>query len=49
MGKTFAEKILATKAGLPDVVPGQIVEATPDLGMSHDNTAAIKKIFGKLG
>ena len=49
MGKTFAEKILATKAGLPDVVPGQIVEATPDLAMSHDNTAAIKKIFGKLG
>ncbi|NOX45327.1 MAG: 3-isopropylmalate dehydratase large subunit [Caldiserica bacterium] len=49
MGKTFAEKILARKAGLPEVVPGQIVEATPDLGMSHDNTAAIKRIFGELG
>ena len=49
MGKTFAEKILARKAGLPEVVPGQIVEAVPDLGMSHDNTAAIRKIFGKLG
>ena len=49
MGKTFAEKILARKAGLPEAVPGQIVEAVPDLGMSHDNTAAIVKIFGKLG
>ncbi|MBC7099755.1 3-isopropylmalate dehydratase large subunit, partial [Candidatus Bipolaricaulota bacterium] len=49
MGKTFAEKILAKKAGLSEVVPGQIVEVTPDLGMSHDNTAAIRRIFGKLG
>jgi len=49
MGKTFVEKILAGKAGLPEVVPGQIVEVTPDLGMSHDNAAAIRKIFGKLG
>ncbi len=49
MGKTFAEKVLARKAGLPEVAPGQIVEAEPDLGMSHDNTAAILKIFGKLG
>ncbi len=49
MGKTFAEKVLARKAGLSEVAPGQIVEAAPDLGMSHDNTAAILKIFGKLG
>jgi len=49
MGKTFAEKILARKAGLTEVVAGQIVEVTPDLGMSHDNTAAIRRIFGKLG
>ncbi len=49
MGKTFAEKVLARKAGLPEVVPGQIVEAAPDLGMSHDNTAAIIGIFRKLG
>jgi 3-isopropylmalate/(R)-2-methylmalate dehydratase large subunit len=49
MGKTFAEKILARKAGLPEVEPGQIVEVTPDLGMSHDNTAAIRKIFERLG
>jgi len=49
MGKTFVEKILAKKAGLSEVVPGQIVEVTPDLGMSHDNTAAIRRIFEKLG
>ncbi|MGC9529801.1 MAG: 3-isopropylmalate dehydratase large subunit [Candidatus Bipolaricaulaceae bacterium] len=49
MGKTFAEKVLAAKAGLSKVVPGQIVEASPDLGMSHDNTAAITKIFARLG
>jgi len=49
MGKTFVEKILARKAGLGEVVPGQIVEVTPDLGMSHDNAAAIRRIFRKLG
>jgi homoaconitate hydratase family protein len=49
MGKTFVEKVLAVKAGLPEVFPGQIVEVTPDLGMSHDNTAAIIRIFQKIG
>lgn len=49
MGKTFAEKILAQKAGLAAVEPGQIVTVRPDLGMSHDNTAAIAKLFGKIG
>ncbi len=42
MGYTFAEKILAAKAG-------QIVEITPDVALSHDNTAAIYGIFQKLG
>ena len=46
---TFAEKILAQKAGLDHVEPGQIVTVTPDFCMSHDNTAAISKIFGKIG
>ncbi|MBC7220941.1 3-isopropylmalate dehydratase large subunit [Candidatus Bipolaricaulota bacterium] len=49
MGKTFAEKILAQKAGLAAVEPGQIVTVKPDLGMSHDNTAAIAKLFAKIG
>jgi 3-isopropylmalate/(R)-2-methylmalate dehydratase large subunit len=49
MGHTFAEKILAHKAGLAEVVPGQIVEVTPDAALSHDNTAPIAGIFRKIG
>ncbi len=49
MGLTFAEKILARKAGLAGTVPGQIVEITPDIALSHDNTAAIKGIFERMG
>lgn len=49
MGKTFSEKILAAKAGLAEVEPGQIVEVIPDVAMSHDNTAAISKTFEKIG
>ncbi|MBN1997835.1 3-isopropylmalate dehydratase large subunit [candidate division KSB1 bacterium] len=43
---TFAEKILAQKAGLSRVRPGQIVTVKPDLLLTHDNTAAI---IGKIG
>ncbi len=49
MGKTFAEKALARAAGLNEVVAGQIVDAVPDVALSHDNTAAIIKIFRALG
>jgi 3-isopropylmalate/(R)-2-methylmalate dehydratase large subunit len=49
MGHTFAEKILAQKAGLSQVVPGQIVEVTPDVALSHDNTAPISGIFRQIG
>lgn len=49
MGLTFAEKILARKAGLSATVPGQIVEIEPDVVLSHDNTAAIYSTFQKLG
>ncbi len=48
-GKTFSEKILAKYAGLDEVEPGQIVEVTPDVAMSHDNTAAIAKTFERIG
>jgi len=41
MGMTFAEKILARKAGLDRVVPGQIVTAKPDRLLMHDNASAI--------
>lgn len=49
MGLTFAQKILAKKAGLDSIDVGQIVEIEPDYCMSHDNTAAIAKIFCKIG
>jgi 3-isopropylmalate/(R)-2-methylmalate dehydratase large subunit len=49
MGKTFAEKALARAAGLSDVSAGQIVDARPDRVLSHDNTAAIYRLFKQLG
>ncbi|HIQ02666.1 MAG TPA: 3-isopropylmalate dehydratase large subunit [Anaerolineales bacterium] len=49
MGHTFAEKVLACKAGLEEVVPGQIVVVHPDKLLTHDNTAAISKKFRQIG
>ncbi len=48
-GKTFAEKVLARASGNAAVIVGQIVDATPDVTFSHDNTAAISRIFRSLG
>lgn len=49
MRQTFAEKALARSSGQSSVVAGQIVDAAPDVILSHDNTAAIWKIFRALG
>jgi 3-isopropylmalate/(R)-2-methylmalate dehydratase large subunit len=49
MGYTFAEKALARAAGLTHAVAGQVVDARPDIVLSHDNTAAIAKIFHSIG
>jgi homoaconitate hydratase family protein len=38
---TFAEKLLARKAGLKEAVPGQIVTVKPDHLLMHDNAAPI--------
>jgi 3-isopropylmalate/(R)-2-methylmalate dehydratase large subunit len=46
---TFAEKALARAAGLEHVAAGQIVDTTPDLMFSHDNSAAIRRIFATIG
>ena len=46
MGKTFAEKVLASKSGHESVEAGQIVTVRPDHLLTHDNTAAI---IGKIG
>ncbi len=42
MGKTFAEKIFGA-------VTGSIVFKSPDIVLTHDNTASIKKTFEKMG
>lgn len=49
MGMSFAQKVLAAKAGLQSAAVGQIVEIEPDYCLSHDNTAAISKTFKKIG
>ena len=49
MGRTFAEKALARAAGLQTTIAGQVVDARPDVVLSHDNTAAIAKIFRSIG
>ncbi len=46
---TFAEKALAKAAGLAHTVAGQVVTARPDVALSHDNTAAIARIFRTIG
>jgi 3-isopropylmalate/(R)-2-methylmalate dehydratase large subunit len=42
---TFAEKALARAAGLSGVHAGDILTVRPDRILSHDNTAAIARIF----
>ncbi len=49
MGQTFAQKALARAAGLARAEIGQIVDAVPDVVLSHDNTAAIAELFCSLG
>ncbi len=49
MGHTFVEKVLARKAGLDSVVPGQIVTVRPDKLLTHDNTADISQKFRRIG
>lgn len=49
MGKTIAEKILATKSGNSSVSPGQIVDAYPDLVMSHTATWRSASVMKRIG
>ncbi|MBO9394852.1 3-isopropylmalate dehydratase large subunit [Caldilinea sp.] len=48
-GQTFAQKALARAAGLASVEVGQVVDARPDIVLSHDNTAAIRRIWLQFG
>ncbi len=49
MGANMIEKILARASGNVDVKVGDIVFARPHRILSHDNSAAILKIFEDLG
>ncbi|MGB1286961.1 MAG: aconitase/3-isopropylmalate dehydratase large subunit family protein [Aggregatilineales bacterium] len=48
-GYTFAEKALARAAGLDAVCAGDVIDIQPDVMFSHDNSAAIRKIFLETG
>jgi len=48
MGQTIIEKILANAAGRTQVQKGEIVFCTPHRILSHDNSAAISKIFKQI-
>jgi homoaconitate hydratase family protein len=49
MSQTIAEKILATKSGETHVSPGQIVDAYPDLVMSHTATWRSVSVMKRIG
>jgi len=49
MPRTIAEKILAAKAGLREVRPGELVTARPDKVMSHDNAGLVIRQFRQIG
>ena len=46
---TFVEKALARAAGVASAKAGDILDVRPDLISSHDNTAAIRRIFERIG
>ena len=48
MSATFTEKTLARNAGRDSVQPGDVLDITPDVVLSHDNTAAIAQTFRQL-
>ena len=47
--QTFAQKAIARSAGIDHVEVGQVVDARPDVVLSHDNTAAIRQIWLEFG
>jgi 3-isopropylmalate dehydratase large subunit len=48
-GYTFAEKVLARAAGVDWARAGDVLDVQADVMFSHDNTAAIRKIFEQIG
>ena len=48
-GFTFAEKVLARAAGVSEARAGDVLDVKADVIFSHDNTAAIRRIFEQIG
>jgi len=48
MGETIAGRILVHASGRKRVEVGEIVDASVDLAMSHDNAALVSKIFKEI-
>ena len=48
-GQTISQKILARNSSKSAVRPGEIVDATIDLAMSHDNALLVSKKFKEIG
>jgi 3-isopropylmalate dehydratase large subunit len=48
-GFTFAEKALARAAGVSAARAGDVLDVRPDLIFSHDNSAAIRRIYEQIG
>jgi 3-isopropylmalate/(R)-2-methylmalate dehydratase large subunit len=49
MGLTLAEKILARASGRESVAPEEIVVASVDVAMSHENADLVRKSFREIG
>ena len=47
-GRTVAEKILGRASGEPEARAGDVVEAEPDLVMSHENTFLVNRTLEEL-
>lgn len=47
--QTFAQKALARAAGRAHADVGEILDVAPDVILSHDNTAAIRRIWAEFG
>ena len=48
-GMTACEKILARASGQKDIAPGDIIDAKPDVAMSHENTFLVHRAFREVG
>ena len=48
-GYTFVEKALARAAHVESARAGDVLDVQPDLIFSHDNSAAIRRIFMQTG